>query len=810
MKAPISACLIVRNDPRLPDAVASIRHFVSEVCIVYTGPASHYDESSFMRRLADSFAVCPDALDDEGHMADFALARNASFALATQPWILWLDSDDRIEGAEHLDAILGCASGHEHPRLLGQYEYAHDKDTGACSVLQTRERIVRNDGFYEWQHPVHEVLVAKNGKTEDLRIQQPIRWIHQPKHVPEDGRNLRILRRALERPKSDAPPPNDDAWLQLNLGTELWRAYDYRAAAAHLERYIEITGWEDEKVLAMLRLAEVHQALDLRFKGDAALWWVRQAIELRPHAFEPRYAMGKLLTLQAKMVGDDSLLTEANRWFRMSLETVETDTPLVTQPLDRTFHVYNFIRTNAECFQDWRGALDATEALLEHHPNDGPAKLARMQYRAAVKLAGLASPALPDDAPIHWSRDSGPSGLDIVFLCGESAEVWNPQIAARDGIGGSETAVIEIAKRLADKGHRVKVYGNCGQVAGLYDGVEYTPDLSPVAKIGCDVMVAWRNAELLSGMAARVKLIWAHDIRVHNLDKWTLHLADKVIAVSEWHAGELVRQHGERVGLTREKIVVMRNGIDPARLATQDMCPRCLGSGRNYLDAPHGSHEGCPACTSVGGRKALPYVRRNQHKAIYSSSPDRGLSELLDMWPAIRAQAPDAELHVFYGAKMLTQHAPGWAEQIAEKLRACASLGVVDRGRVNQATLAREMLSAGCWLFPSWHISGVRWEETSCIGVMEAQAAGLRVVTSPYAALKENALEGAAFVEGDARTMGYQTEFAYRTLVAMHFEEPQRSRDAIAAEARARFDWNPIAEQWHTMLTEMVGKRVAA
>jgi glycosyltransferase involved in cell wall biosynthesis len=43
-----------------------------------------------------------------------------------------------------------------------------------------------------------------------------------------------------------------------------------------------------------------------------------------------------------------------------------------------------------------------------------------------------------------------------------------------------------------------------------------------------------------------------------------------------------------------------------------------------------------------------PYVVRNHHVAAWTSSPDRGLHRLLEIWPEVRTQTPDAELHVFY------------------------------------------------------------------------------------------------------------------------------------------------------------------
>ena len=91
------------------------------------------------------------------------------------------------------------------------------------------------------------------------------------------------------------------------------------------------------------------------------------------------------------------------------------------------------------------------------------------------------------------------------------------------------------------------------------------------------------------------------------------------------------------------------------------------------------------------------------HRAIYASSPDRGLEALLadDVWPEIRRQVPDAELRVFYGDSSLRIQDPKRADAIAERIKAMRHLGVTSHGRVSARQLAREMLAAGVLAYPT-------------------------------------------------------------------------------------------------------------
>ena len=64
--------------------------------------------------MADRFARCLSCnapVDDpkrpgEVEIVDFSKARNRALRLATQPYVMWLDSDDTLEGGEHLADVV--------------------------------------------------------------------------------------------------------------------------------------------------------------------------------------------------------------------------------------------------------------------------------------------------------------------------------------------------------------------------------------------------------------------------------------------------------------------------------------------------------------------------------------------------------------------------------------------------------------------------------------------------------------------------------------------------------------------------------
>lgn len=370
-----------------------------------------------------------------------------------------------------------------------------------------------------------------------------------------------------------------------------------------------------------------------------------------------------------------------------------------------------------------------------------------------------------------FATDVDNKRIDFVIVCGRAWEAWTPETAKRTGVGGSETAVIEVSKCLVAMGHRVRVYTDCGPDGeGIYDGVEYRETKQLEVAQRCDVLVAWRSAAYLRSIESKVRLLWVHDVFATDANHLTLLQADKILALSEWHAGFLQRHHN----VSSSQIFKTRNGVDLARFEQ--------------------------------------VVERDPHKVVYSSSPDRGLQALLQMWPRIRERVPDATLHVFYGfdnwRKMAqlgnNQDQISIIDSLLQQLLALEGQGVVYRGRVDQMELAREYLSAGAWLYPTW------FYETSCIGAMEARLAGLRIVTSPIAALPETVGGDGYYVSGDWLSAEYQDEFVEASVAALLGSSKFERHSALANSDREEIhqraenlSWAGVANRWIDLVADL-------
>lgn len=133
---------------------------------------------------------------------------------------------------------------------------------------------------------------------------------------------------------------------------------------------------------------------------------------------------------------------------------------------------------------------------------------------------------------------------------------------------------------------------------------------------------------------------------------------------------------------------------------------------------------------------------KSKLKICYTSTPWRGLDILLRSWEIL--QPKNCELHVFSSCKIYGNEFSTSEDNKYEFLYEwCNRLpNVVYRGSVPNDELRNELSEFDILAYPN------TFEETSCIAVIEALSAGLRVVTSSLGALPET-------TEGFAKLYSY-------------------------------------------------------
>jgi len=354
----------------------------------------------------------------------------------------------------------------------------------------------------------------------------------------------------------------------------------------------------------------------------------------------------------------------------------------------------------------------------------------------------------------------------IAFYCGGSIERWDSSSLWR-GIGGSEEALIHMARQLSGRGWRVEVYGNPPDGGGTGpDGVRWRPHQELDGTPPGDVFVAWRDPQFVRhGRGWGQVHHWLHNRQEWPYPDEIVPLVDRILVVSRQMAGD-----GGFEGVDPAKIYRTSNGLDERFLC------------------PPGDNE--------------------PRRAIYASCPARGLIAVLEMWPRIRRRVPDARLDVYYGFTAIyddmARDLPGlrWI-----KLR-CAELidqpGVTFHGMVGQDRLAEGFARAGVWLYPTDCL------EASCITAMKALAMGCLPITSGYGVLSET-LGGRDLGPVDprrpiSRSRWRLRSFRRRTVRAMltgGLPRVRARRLEWARWARETYSWRRVADDWCRLFAEV-------
>jgi glycosyltransferase involved in cell wall biosynthesis len=317
------------------------------------------------------------------------------------------------------------------------------------------------------------------------------------------------------------------------------------------------------------------------------------------------------------------------------------------------------------------------------------------------------------------------------------------------GIGGSEEAVIHMARRLGARGWHVEIYNSVPE-RRVFGNVEYRPFWEFNYLDANDICISWRNPALFEYMEvnAKKKYVWIHDMMQSGEftpERWSK--CDKLMFLSKAH-----REAYPHV--PEDKVMYTANGLDVENL---------------LKDAE--------------GAERIPW------KMINTSAPDRGLHCLLKMWPKIKEKYPEATFYWFYGWQTYDNYNANNPERMAFKdeiVKLLKQPGVFEGGRISHGEIAEQMASSDLWVYPT------EFFETSCITAMKAQALGAVPVTTKVGALKETVFSG-EFVDTDSMYSDEKAQEEWSEKLAL---ARSCDRDNMQKEAQNRFNWDTVVDGW--------------
>lgn len=345
----------------------------------------------------------------------------------------------------------------------------------------------------------------------------------------------------------------------------------------------------------------------------------------------------------------------------------------------------------------------------------------------------------------------------VAMVCSNGWGYWTGATLYEEGLGGSETFAIRYAETMVQMGLQVIVFSPC-EKSVVHNGVTYHPVNEYVYALNqyvFDIVIINRAPELIPvTRISGIDTIWLvlHDMMSegHFIPQDTA--LKGILCLSEFHKhaiSKLFSSLSPRLG-------IVHYGIDCSTFPPKDRIP---------------------------------------HRFIYSSFPNRGLLQTLQMFSRIVEKYPDAHLDIFCDFEntwLLKHH--------AENTRLCLSAieqlqqHVTQHGWVNQETLRNAWSRAHIWLYPC------TFEETCCLTAYEAAASETLVISNDLGALKESVGDRGIVVPGNAQTDEWQSLALQRLFEVLDDPLETVQKDCI----QRNLDWVVRTRTYEKVVREFV------
>jgi len=355
----------------------------------------------------------------------------------------------------------------------------------------------------------------------------------------------------------------------------------------------------------------------------------------------------------------------------------------------------------------------------------------------------------------------------VVIYSGPSWEKWDYRSLDRGGIGGSETWQVWLAREIQKKGYRVISFCDCNDHIKDYENSPEYVDYRPYTEFPkyiedhyIDYLILSRSVDPLDLPVRAGKIfVQLHDVfMLSQKEKTHIDKVTNYAILSDWHCDFAADYHK----IPKEKFVLMANGIDFKRFDRIE-------------------------------------VQRNYHRLIWASSWDRGLDNVLYLWPFLKEKVPDLELALFYGVF-------NWKEtckqkndieglkKIAELEKGVQQPGITVYGRVPQNQLAVEYKKSGLLFCPNW------FSETFFIGGIESQRAGCPVIANKYAGLITTLGDSALLIGNGDPWYPYSKDgreaFFNAAVELLTNREKWNEWSRKGLENSEKYSWAKLADRW--------------
>ena len=635
---------------------------------------------------------------------NFRDSRNRLLELAGNSckYTLMLDDTYIIKGK--LREFLDITRGDQFSNSFSLFIHSYDSEYSS-------NRIVKTNSGLKYKYRIHEIITPKN--NNNVMIPQDNTYILDinSKFMEDRTNNRKYLDLQFLQEELDEDPDNPRTYYYFATTYFCLKQYD-KAYEWFLKRINhENQGFLQEKVDACFEAARLAN-FQLNKPWEECKKLYEKAYELDNERPESLYFIGIHYYLKNDFI-------TSHKYFKKSYE--------IGYPIHRqyclkptlSFHFCpKFLCTTSWHNKDYKLGEEISEFYLTNCTNKQNEDL---EYSSIMSwhLLYRKLNTLPPKVEIkHISNINNLSKPLFCFVADGGFKKWSGSSINKEGVGDSETYIIEMARYIQKSGqYNVIVFCNCEEFEIFEDVIYKHLDTYPefITKNIIQHCIISRYTEYIpmtyESYVENVYLV-LHDLATVGTVIPRHNKLKKIFCLTESHVENFI----EYFSLLKDITVPFYYGVDTDKFKIDDSI------------------------------KKIPF------KFIYSSFPNRGLLELLKMWPKIYELEPKSTLHIYSNI----DHK--WSNDVeTEKMKKIKdllnnyqlhsnNLGIHYHSWVSKKELAESWKTAEYWLYPC------TFQETFCLSALEAAITKTFVISNNLAALKNTIGDRGVIIDGDPVT----------------------------------------------------------